>query len=311
MDQATHLRRMVRGVPRRIYRIGKEADGGSFSGKNGPRVLAITSGKGGVGKTNVVGNLAVACQRRGKRVLIFDADLGLANIDIIFGINPRSSIEDVIKGEKELSEVIVEGPEGVSVIPASSGVEKMAHLTEGQKINLLNEFDLLNRDFDILLVDTGAGISQNVIYFNLAAQERIVVVTPEPTSITDAYALMKIMFFRYGTTDFFLLLNMVRGETEARSVYEHMSRVVSRFMRGVSLEYAGFIPSDPLLRQAVGRRQPVVCCFPDTASSSRFDMLAEYLLDGVKSGPPDGNIKFFCKRLVTGATDWDNEGTDQ
>jgi flagellar biosynthesis protein FlhG len=275
-----------------------------------PKVIAITSGKGGVGKTNVVGNLAIACQRMGKRVLIFDADLGLANIDIMFGLNPKHNIEEVIKGEKELSQIIVQGPEDVAILPASSGVQELAHLTEGQKINLLNEFDILSNMFDIMLIDTGAGISSNVTYFNMAAEERIIVVTPEPTSITDAYALIKVMFYQHGTKNFFLLLNMVRDESEAKSVYQNLSRVVARFMGGISIDYAGFIPWDSLLQEAVSRREPVVCCYPEGSSSNSFKELANYLLRKTDRRPIDGNIKFFWKSLIAGAVDKDNEGKD-
>jgi len=256
MDQATNLRRIIKGESAKAHKHKRGGNGGSLSTMNWPKVIAITSGKGGVGKTNVVGNLAIACQKSGKNVLIFDADLGLANIDIIYGLNPKYNIDDVIKGDKELSQIIVNGPEGVAVIPASSGVQELAHLTEGHKINLLNEFDILNNMFDILLIDTGAGISSNVIYFNLAAQERIVIATPEPTSVTDAYALMKVMFSQHGTKQFFLLVNMVRDENEAISVYQNLSRVVARFMVGVSMEYAGFIPWDTRLQEAVRRRKP-------------------------------------------------------
>jgi len=246
----------------------------------------------------------------GKKVLIFDADLGLANIDIIFGIHPKHNIEEVIKGEKELSQIIVHGPEGVAIMPASSGVQELAHLTEGQKINLLNEFDALNRMFDVLLIDTGAGISSNVIYFNLAAEERIIVVTPEPTSITDAYALIKVMFYQHGTKDFYLLSNMVENENEAKSVYRNLSRVVARFMGGISLDYAGFIPRDSHLQEAVTRREPVVCCYPDASSSSGFKDLANYVLRHTDRRPMDGNIKFFWKRLMAQAMDGDNEVSD-
>ena len=311
MDQATHLRRMVKGESDRIHRLEGSDEHGSFSTVNRPKVIAITSGKGGVGKTNVVGNLAIACQRMGKRVLIFDADLGLANIDIIFNLNPKHNIEEVIRGEKELSQIIVKGPEGVSIIPATSGVQELAHLTEGQKMNLLNEFDALSNMFDILLIDTGAGISSNVIYFNLAAEERIIVVTPEPTSITDAYALMKVMFYQHGTKEFFLLLNMVRDEREAKSVYQNLSRVVARFMGGISMDYAGSIPWDSLLRESVSRREPVMCCYPASPSSNSFKDLADYLLRQADRRPIDGNIKFFWKRLMAGAEDRDNEGRDQ
>jgi flagellar biosynthesis protein FlhG len=310
MDQATNLRRMIKGESNKIHRLKKYDESSSNSTVNMPKVIAITSGKGGVGKTNVVGNLAIACQRMGKRVLIFDADLGLANIDIIFGLNPKHNIEEVIKGEKELSQVIVQGPEDVAILPASSGVQELAHLTEGQKINLLNEFDILSNMFDIMLIDTGAGISSNVTYFNMAAEERIIVVTPEPTSITDAYALIKVMFYQHGTKNFFLLFNMVRDESEAKSVYQNLSRVVARFMGGISIDYAGFIPWDSLLQEAVSRREPVVCCYPEGSSSNSFKELANYLLRQTDRRPIDGNIKFFWKSLIAGAVDKDNEGKD-
>jgi len=298
MDQATHLRRIIKGESDKIYKLKKDDENGSFFTANTPRVVAVTSGKGGVGKTNIVGNLAIACQRLGKRVLIFDADLGLANIDIIFGFNPEHNIDEVISGEKELSDIIVKGPEGVSVIPASSGVQELANLTEGHKINLLNEFDNLNSMYDILLIDTGAGISSNVIYFNLAAQERIIVLTPEPTSITDAYALLKVMFYQHGTKTFFLLINMAKSEKEAKAVYENLTKVVDRFLGDISIEYAGYIPRDNLLEKAVSRREPVLCCYPEAPSCNGFMELANYLLNQTNKRPVDGNIKFLWKRLM-------------
>lgn len=303
MDQASNLRKIIKQESGKVYDLKTYHENGLPPTASGPGVIAVTSGKGGVGKTNVVGNLAVAYQRMGKKVLIFDADLGLANIDIIFGINPKHTIEDVIKGEKELSQIIVKGPEGVAIIPASSGVQDLAHLTEGHKINLLNEFDALNNIFDILLVDTSAGISSNVIYFNLAAQERIVVATPEPTSITDAYALMKVMFNQHGTKNFSLLINMVKNESEAKSVYKHLTMVAARFMASIAIDYAGFIPWDKHLHQAVSKREPVTCCFPEAASSKSFITLAEFLLSRTNGRSNDGNIKFFWKRLMAGTVD--------
>jgi flagellar biosynthesis protein FlhG len=298
-DQATHLRRIIKEESNKVHKLMKNDKKGSSSKMDSPMIIAVTSGKGGVGKTNVVGNLAIAYQRMGKRVLIFDADLGLANIDIIYGLSSKDTIEEVIRGEKELSQIIIKGPEGVSLIPASSGVQELAHLSEGQKINLLNEFDILNSMFDVLLIDTGAGISSNVVYFNLAAQERIVVITPEPTSITDAYALMKVMFNHHGTKDYYLLVNMVKNEREAKSVYENISKVVAKFMGSISIDYAGFIPWDNNLYEAVSRRKPVICCYPESSSSRNFRVLAEYLLSRANGRPSDGNIKFFWKRLMT------------
>ena len=248
-----------------------------------------------------MGNLAVSFQRLGKKVLIFDADLGLANIDIIFGIHPTDNIDAVIRGEKRLSEIIVQGPEGVSIIPASSGIEEVANLTEGQKLNLLSEFDDLNDKFDIMLIDTGAGISSNVVYFNLAAQERLVVVTTEPTSITDAYALLKVMFSRYGTKEFSILLNMVTDEKEAKAVFKNLSSVADKFLVGICLDYAGFILGDESLKKAVIKRQPVICAYPRASSSQCINTLADYLLNQATTRPVDGNIKFFWKQLINRA----------
>ncbi len=301
MDQAANLREKMRAEETNRV-LGHAGDGNvtSSMASKCPKAIAISSGKGGVGKTNVVGNLAVACQRMGKKVLIFDADLGLANIDIIFGIHPTHTIEEVIKGEKELSQIIVKGPEDVSLIPASSGVHELTHLTEGQKINLLTEFDILSNIFDLVLIDIGAGISSNVIYFNLAADERIVVVTPEPTSITDAYALIKVMFSQYGTKSFSLLINMVKDEKEARSVYGGLSKVIERFMGRISLDYAGFIPWDSRLQDAVSMRKLVVCHYPAASSAESFRELARKVVLLDKEMPVDGNIKFFWRRLLSG-----------
>jgi flagellar biosynthesis protein FlhG len=307
MDQATNLRKMMKAEYKRTRKAEKNKTSPPPStGK--PRIIAVSSGKGGVGKTNVVGNLAVACQRMGKRVLIFDADLGLANIDIIYGLHPKHTILDTVSGKKGLSQIIVRGPEDVAVIPANSGVEELAQLTEGQKMHLLNEFDSLSSMFDILLIDIAAGISSNVIYFNLAAEERIIVVSPEPTSLTDAYALMKILFRQYGAKHFFLLANMVRGEAEGKLVYENVSGVMGRFMGGISLEYAGFIPRDNLLPKAVSNRRPVICQYPKGAASMGFVNLADFLLKQTSIQPLDGNIKFFFKRLIDAAKTIDYEG---
>lgn len=302
MDQATELRKLVslEGQQRRRRTRGPTGD---LDSGCAPRVFAVTSGKGGVGKTNVVGNLAIACQRMGKKVLVLDADLGLANLDIIFGINPRHNIGETIRGERDLSSVIAEGPEGVAVLPASSGVQELAHLTEGQKVNLLSEFDGLPMSFDLMLIDTGAGISSNVIFFNLAAEERIIVITPEPTSITDAYALMKVLFFNHGIKDFLLLSNMVRDERQGKKVYEHLSRVAAKFMRGASVDYAGCIPWDALLQKGVSRREPVIRCYPESPSSRSFMALAGVLMKNGGQKPQDGNIKFFLKRLMDAAKD--------
>lgn len=297
MDQADGLREMVRSRRQRLDIVGPN--------KRGPvetpsvRVISVTSGKGGVGKTNIVGNLAISFRRLGKRVLILDGDLGLANIDIIFGLNPAYNIKHVISGEKSLAEIVVEGPEEICIIPAGSGVQELAHLTNGQKLNLLNEFDTLNDDFDILLIDTGAGISSNIMYFNMAVQERLVVVTCEPSSITDAYALMKVMFTRHNTKSFKLVVNMASDAGEARSVFENLSNAAARFLKDISLEYMGFIPMDGNFQKAVRQQCTVVQRYPDSESSLGFQELAKRLLDSSAGTGTDGNIKFFWRKLVS------------
>ena len=297
MDQAKGLREMVK---KKVYHLnGVKGEKRLSAGSSFPRVISVTSGKGGVGKTNIVGNLAISFRRLGKRVLILDGDLGLANIDIIFGLNPVYNIKHVINGEKDLAEVIVKGPEKISIIPAGSGVHELVHLTNGQKLNLLNEFDSLNEDFDIFLIDTGAGISSNIIYFNLAAQERIVVATCEPSSITDAYALMKVMFTQHGTKSFKLLVNMVSSAEEAKSVFENLSNAVMRFLKDISLEYIGFIPQDDNFQRAVRQQRTVIQRYPESISSKGFNALAQRLLDSTASVPSDGNIKFFWRKLMS------------
>lgn len=297
MDQASELRKIVSarssGVSRKVSQKTSKNNP-----NHTPRVISVTSGKGGVGKTNIVGNLAVAFSKLGKKVLIFDADLGLANIDIIFGVHPEFNIGHVISGEKELSEVIVDGPEGIRIIPAGSGVANLTSLTEGQQMHLLSEFEALNDMLDIFLIDTGAGISSNVIYFNMAAEECIVVATGEPTSITDAYAMMKVMFKQHHTKYFKLLVNMVRSEEDAKLVYQKLSQVADRFLNGILIEYLGFIPNDDMLKMAVLNRKTVMELHPASASSRKFKKIADTLLKGPRRTDSDGNIKFFLKRLM-------------
>ena len=175
-----------------------------------PKVIAVTSGKGGVGKTNVTANLAVALARMGKSVVILDADLGLGNIDVLFGVIPKYTIEHVVLGEKTLPEIMVEGPAGIKILPTSSGSEDLTHLTPEQKLIFLSELGDLEKEIDLFLIDTAAGISSNVLYFSTVAQEILVVATADPTSVTDAYAIMKILSQRYGEKRFKLLINMAR-----------------------------------------------------------------------------------------------------
>jgi flagellar biosynthesis protein FlhG len=290
VDQASALRKIISDKASDII-IGDAS-------VNSPRVIAITSGKGGVGKTNITGNLAIAFAMLGKKVFILDADLGLANIDIIFGINPKYNLNHVIKGEKELSEILVKGPFGVKIISGGSGFSDIANLTEGQKLNLLSEFEALDNEIDILLIDTGAGISSNVLYFNLAAEECIIITTLEPTAITDAYAMIKVMSTEHNMKYFKLLVNNVSSLKEAKSVYLTLSKVIDKFLNDVVVEYIGFIPLDNKLKKAVLNRKAVLDLFPDTCSSKSFTEIAAALDLSPRRHESDGNLKFFLNRFV-------------
>ncbi|MHC1745218.1 MAG: MinD/ParA family protein [Syntrophobacteraceae bacterium] len=261
------------------------------------RVITVSSGKGGVGKSNVVVNLAYAFDRIGKKVLILDADLGLANIDILLGLTPKENITHVLQGKRRLHEVLVNGPGSIRIMPASSGVQELTRLTDEQKLLFLEILDELESEIDILLVDTGAGISDTVLYFNLAAQERIVVVTAEPTSLTDAYALIKVLFTRHGERYFKILVNSVPDEKTGKSVFAKISKVADHFLDGISLDFLGTIPHDTHVPRAVIQQRPLLEVFPAAPSAKAFYTIAEK----IRKSPLNlnhGNVKFFWKRLL-------------
>ena len=262
-----------------------------------PRVICVSSGKGGVGKTNIVTNLGYALAKIGKRVLILDADLNLANVDILLGLTPRYNLHHVFTGEKTLPEVLIEVPGGLRILPASSGIMEMADLTEEQRLYFLSEMDALARDIDIMLIDSSAGINNNVVYFNLAAQERIIVLTPEPTSLTDAYALIKVLSGRHDVKKFRILINQSRSEKEALSVFKKLSIVTDRFLSSLSLDYLGHIPYDTKLPSAVRKQRLVSDIYPDAQSSKMIKKLSNQISQEEPEIKADGNIKFFWQGL--------------
>jgi flagellar biosynthesis protein FlhG len=241
------------------------------------RVIAITSGKGGVGKTNIVANLGYALCKGGQRVLIFDADLGLGNLDVLLGLTPRYNLSHVIEGRKNLSEIIIGGPGNVKILPASSGIQDLTKLTPVQKLRIYNDLNALLSSYDIVLIDTAAGISSNVLYFNASANEIMVVVTPEPTSITDAYALMKILAVKYQEKHFRLLVNLAKNVKEADEVSRQLSLVASRFL-DVSIEYFGSVLVDDNVKIGVRKQKVVSEMAPMTQASRNFAELAHKLI---------------------------------
>lgn len=291
MSQAKTLEKIMKKPPQTDHAPGR------FSGRTPPRVISVTSGKGGVGKSNITTNVAYSLAQRGLKVLVLDADLNLANVDILLGLTPKYNLHHVFTGEKGLREVLIEGPGGIKILPASSGIMELADLNESQRLYFLSEMEALETEIDVMLIDTAAGINNNVIYFNLAARERMVILTPEPTSLTDAYALIKVLSSRHDIKRYRFLVNQARSEKEALAVYKKLSMVTDRFLGALSLDYLGYIPYDSKLPQAV-RNQRLICeLFPDSPASRTFSRLADKISSEKLEIQNDGNIKFFWQGL--------------
>ena len=266
------------------------------------RVLSITSGKGGVGKTAVVSNIAVSLAKQGKKVLIIDADLGLANIDVVLGISPEYNLNHFFNGERTLEEVMVEGPYGLKILPAGSGVQQYTRLDGQLKMRLIDSLDALEEHFDVVLIDTEAGISDNVTYFNVAAQDILVVTTPEPTAITDAYALMKLLSTQYHQKRFLLAVNSVRSADEGLDVFEKLTMVSGRYL-DIFLDYLGCIPFDRKMHESVRQQQVMVDLYPDHKVAKAFNALSESLIDASGDNQAQGTLQFFWKQFLGVATE--------
>jgi len=261
------------------------------------RVITVTSGKGGVGKTNVVANLAVGLARAGKRVLVLDADLGLGNIDVLLGLVPRYTLEHVLRGSHHLSDIIIEGPAGIHVLPAGSGLPRLTSLTDVQQLILQSELENIADRAEVLLIDTGAGVSPNVTYFASAAQETIVVISPEPTSLTDAYALIKVLCRDHRERRFHVLVNMVKSQREATQAFRKLDVAAERFLN-VSLEYLGFIPLDDYLPMAVVEQKAVTERFPCSPAARAFVQLAKTVAEWPEPQLPKSTVQFLWQQLI-------------
>lgn len=287
-DQATTLRSMKKDSAQASSALHKEST---------TRVYAITSGKGGVGKTAVVANTATAMAKAGKKVLILDADLGLANIDVVFGIAPRFNLNHFFAGDQDLSSIIIEGPHGIKILPAGSGVQNFTRLSSSQKLKLLDGLDHMHNDFEYVLIDTEAGISENVTYFNTAAQEILVVTTPDPTAITDAYALMKLLSTQYHEKRFNLVVNQIQHENEALDVYRKLTMVSNRYL-DISIDFLGSIPADRQMTEAIRKQKVIVDLYPSSKISAAFKNLASTICSEKIPAPAKGGVQFFWKRLL-------------
>ena len=264
------------------------------SGNGGARVIAVSGGKGGVGKTNVAANLAISFASRGYKVVLLDADYALANVDILLGLSPKFTIENVLEGNMSVGEIMVDGPGGIKVVPASSGVQKLTHLGDRQLNNLYNALQVLEKHFDQLIIDTAAGMSEEVISLLHAAGEVIMVTNPEPPAFVDSYALIKHLVKVEPTPRIRVLVNLVRGERESLLVYDRIAKTVEKFLKR-KIEYMGHIAEDDSVKNAVRNRRPFVLHSPKSPASLCINKVADVLL----RDNPDKVFTGFWRNLKT------------
>jgi flagellar biosynthesis protein FlhG len=239
-------------------------------------MICITSGKGGVGKTNISVNLALFLSRLGYRACLFDADLGLANVNILLGIYPEHTIEDVVSGEKQFEDILIQNCQGIDIVPGSSGVEKLAHVPNEQLEKLIGAFTTLN-EYDFVFFDTSAGISKNVISFCMASPEVLLVVTPEPTSLTDGYALLKILSLNGFKGSVSVIVNQIKNLEKSQLVFNKFRDVVQKYLP-IKIFPAGTILKDPQVWNAVKKQKPFIDAWPDTNASKCIKNIARYLI---------------------------------
>jgi len=265
-DQASRLRQLMRDA-------------------NRTQTIAVASGKGGVGKSNLALNLSILLSAAGQRVALIDADLGLANLDVLLDVDVRGNLSHVISGARSLSDVIVHLPSGVQLVPGASGLERLAHLNEFQRAHLLREMMQLEADNDVIVIDCGAGIGPDVVHFATAADSVIVVTAPEPTAVTDGYAVIKVLTQAKFDGKMSLLVNFATDRQEARLTYTRVADVARQFL-GARVLDAGYVLADPKVREAVRRREPFVLAYPKCDASRCLAALAAKLCAGGSLAPP-------------------------
>ena len=264
---------------------------------NAMQVIAVTGGKGGVGKTNIAVNLAVSMSMEGLDVMLFDADLGLANVDVVLGMQPKYTLADVVSGEKTLADVVVDGPEGLRVIPAASGVAKMVEMQSSDQERLIRQLSDQLMPPDVLIVDTGAGIDQTVQTFVAACQSAVLVVCDEPASLTDAYALMKVLRAKKDIRRFEILANQVDNPLQGKQLFERISNVCDRYL-DVELGYLGGIPTDMYLRRAVQERRALVSAYPRSPAATAIRDAGRRLNRQAPRSESSG-VGFFVEQLLS------------
>ncbi len=290
-DQANKLREIVKKVNNdNVLSTSIE------SLKTNAKVITVTSGKGGVGKTNITVNLAIALTKMGHRVVVIDADLGLANIDVLLGIMPKYSLVDVIKNGKNVMDVLCTGPNKVKFVSGGSGVEELTRLSTGELENFVKNIALLDKIADVILIDTGAGISENVIRFVMAADDVVVVTTPEPTAITDAYAVIKSIGIRNKNKPVKLIINRTENAIEAQTAMQKLNSVSKKFLE-VKLQFLGYITNDALVAKSVKQQKPFVLCFPECTASKNLNEIAKKIMGQSQGVNKNVGIKGFFNRF--------------
>jgi flagellar biosynthesis protein FlhG len=268
-----------------------------MDGVRSVQVIAVTGGKGGVGKTTVAVNLSLALAKLGKRVVLLDGDLGLGNIDVLLGLSVQYTLADIIEGRCELSDVLVRGPGGVRIVPAASGIQCMAHLSAAQHAGLIQAFSEIGDNLDVLVIDTAAGIGASVVSLVRAAHEVLLVVCDEPASIIDAYALIKLLNRDYGMDRFRVLVNQTQSPQEGRTLFAKLTKITDHFL-DVSLRYVAAVPYDEFARRAVQKQRAVYEEFPRSKSARAFQNIALKVLTWPLVTTPSGHMEFFVERLV-------------
>lgn len=270
MDQAQQLRNVIKKQNQKVVR-------------STARVITVTSGKGGVGKSNLSVNLAIQFRKMGKRVVIFDADFGLANVEVMFGAIPKHNLSDLIYHNKEISEIITEGPMEIGFISGGSGILGLNNLTKEQILYLVKSLEILGTMTDIIIVDTGAGISDSVLEFVLASPEVLLVTTPDPSSLTDSYSLIKALYnhpdFAKHTNQIYVVSNRVSNAEEGKQLFDKLDSVVKQFLEG-KIRYLGSVPQDGALEKAVRQQKPVSLSSPNAKSAEAFEQIANILING-------------------------------
>ncbi len=261
------------------------------------KVIAVTSGKGGVGKTNVAANIAVSLGALDTNVMLLDADLGLANVDVLLGLQPRFNLSHVLSGEVDLESTILRGPKNIRIVPASSGNKSLIDVPVVSQAAIIQAFANIVDQPDVLLIDTAAGISESVARFVSAAQQAIIVVCDEPASITDAYALIKVFSRDYGIDRFEIVTNQTCDDWQGRMLFRKLRKVTDQFL-DVVLRHIGNVPHDSWLRKAVQEQRSVVDIYPNSSSGKAFQKIARAIQTDRSSGATSGNIQFFLERLL-------------